>query len=400
MRRSASRPPETVTPARDEDMIDADMEGDDAPAKRRPWGSDEDEHLRQLVEVYGIKSWAQIATQLNNRNGKQCRERWRNHLRPELNKGDWTTDEDVDIWERVQEMGTKWAQVRGLLFRASRSAGAAPTPPRRGLAAVGVRARASQISEQYMPQRTDNDIKNRWNSIIRKQQHPAGRECAAAARPTSGRACVDCARGSGATRLTAPPHLTRERSPSPSNASAPCPPVRSWSTDENEARAAILGTASRTQMARRTGGGGTGGERKRQRVMGTGVAAGAKPPKRGSSAADYPDSLGPAASSAHESATPGEDEAAEGEHDDSPNPQARKLFESPEAVVRNTPRMPTRRRTAYAPPPPPPPARSLAAATTSTRTTATPVRHLPRLAPPSHPPRTPLTRPFAPSAAL
>ena len=94
-------------------LEEADLDADEAPAKRRPWGPDEDEHLRQLVHIYGIKSWAQIATQLHNRNGKQCRERWRNHLRPELNKGDWTAQEDIDIWERVQEMGTKWAQVGG-----------------------------------------------------------------------------------------------------------------------------------------------------------------------------------------------------------------------------------------------------------------------------------------------
>ena len=89
-----------------------DLEDEDGPpAKRRPWGPDEDEHLRQLVDQYGIKSWAQIATNLSNRNGKQCRERWRNHLRPQLNKGEWTTQEDVDIWDHVQTMGTKWAQV-------------------------------------------------------------------------------------------------------------------------------------------------------------------------------------------------------------------------------------------------------------------------------------------------
>ena len=104
------RPMPDASPALD-DLDDA-LGDDDAPAKRRPWGPEEDEHLRQLVEVYGIKSWAQIATKLHNRNGKQCRERWRNHLRPELNKGDWSAQEDIDIWERVQEMGTKWAQVR------------------------------------------------------------------------------------------------------------------------------------------------------------------------------------------------------------------------------------------------------------------------------------------------
>ena len=211
-------------------MEEADLDNDEAPAKRRPWGPDEDEHLRQLVHIYGIKSWAKIATQLNNRNGKQCRERWRNHLRPELNKGDWSNQEDIDIWERVQEMGTKWAQ----------------------------------ISEMYMPQRTDNDIKNRWNSIIRKTQHPAGRD---------------------------------------------------WLPDENEARAAILGTASRTQV-RRAGGGGEKGERKRQRVTGTGHR---KP------SAGFSDTLAPTATS-H-----ADDEA----DDESPNPSGRKLFESPEAVAFN-----------------------------------------------------------------
>ena len=43
--------------------------------------------------------------------GKQCRERWRNYLRPELNKGDWTVEEDVAIWSRVQQLGTKRAQI-------------------------------------------------------------------------------------------------------------------------------------------------------------------------------------------------------------------------------------------------------------------------------------------------
>ena len=80
-----------------------------------------------LPKMVAGASWAQIATQLNNRNGKQCRERWRNHLRPELNKGDWSAQEDIDIWERVQEMGTKWAQVRspGVRSAASRGEGRA-----------------------------------------------------------------------------------------------------------------------------------------------------------------------------------------------------------------------------------------------------------------------------------
>lgn len=117
-------------------------------SKRRPWMPPEDDMLRQLVEKYGVKEWAVIGKFITNRNGKQCRERWRNHLRPQLNKSEWSVEEDVQIWSLVETVGTKWAQ----------------------------------ISEQYMPLRTDNDIKNRWNSILRKQYHPSGRPWAPAER--------------------------------------------------------------------------------------------------------------------------------------------------------------------------------------------------------------------------
>jgi len=132
-----------------EDML-VEPEGSEAnpaaehaePAKRRPWSADEDEDLKQLVGEPGIKSWVVIATRMRARNSKQCRERWHSHLRPTLTKGEWTPEEDQEIWDRVQEMGTKWAQ----------------------------------ISAQYMPSRTDNDIKNRWNSTVRKSHAPGGRE--------------------------------------------------------------------------------------------------------------------------------------------------------------------------------------------------------------------------------
>ena len=118
-------------------------DGDDAVhLKRRPWAAEEDEHLVLLVEEHGVKAWAKIAQFLHMRNGKQCRERYRNHLRPELCKGEWSVEEDTEIWNRVREVGTKWAA----------------------------------ISELFMPTRTDNDIKNRWNSIIRKPKAPGGRE--------------------------------------------------------------------------------------------------------------------------------------------------------------------------------------------------------------------------------
>ena len=88
----------------------AATEGGTEP-KRVLWAPEEDEKLRQLVRVHGEKSWAVVATEMASRSGKQCRERWRNQLRP-LNKGAWTAEEDAEVWTRVQEMGTRWAQAQ------------------------------------------------------------------------------------------------------------------------------------------------------------------------------------------------------------------------------------------------------------------------------------------------
>ena len=113
----------------------------EARSKRRPWSPEEDVMLKQLVDTHGVKSWAIIATHLEQRNGKQCRERWRHHLRPGLTKGEWSTEEELEIWSRVVQYGTKWAL----------------------------------LAEEYMPGRTENDIKNRWNSIVRRPVAPCGR---------------------------------------------------------------------------------------------------------------------------------------------------------------------------------------------------------------------------------
>jgi hypothetical protein len=52
--------------------------------------------------------WSVIAAQLTGRVGKQCRERWFNHLDPAIRKGDWSMEEDRLIWEKQQEIGNKW----------------------------------------------------------------------------------------------------------------------------------------------------------------------------------------------------------------------------------------------------------------------------------------------------
>jgi hypothetical protein len=61
-----------------------------------------------------MKSWSFIARQLKGRLGKQCRERWYNHLNPDINKEPWTTEEDA----MIVEVGDRTIQYTHSIVRA------------------------------------------------------------------------------------------------------------------------------------------------------------------------------------------------------------------------------------------------------------------------------------------
>lgn len=104
-----------------------------------PWTEEEDQKVLMLVERYGQKKWSTIAKELGGRLGKQCRERWYNHLNPDIKKGNWTKEEDQIIMDYHMKMGNKWAKMAAIL-----------------------------------PGRTDNAIKNRWNSTLKKVVNEGG----------------------------------------------------------------------------------------------------------------------------------------------------------------------------------------------------------------------------------
>ena len=77
---------------------------------RSPFTLKEDITLQQLVVTFG-QNWPAIAAALGTRNARQCRDRWRGYLRPDLTTHDWTREEDECLISQYRVVGPKWRLI-------------------------------------------------------------------------------------------------------------------------------------------------------------------------------------------------------------------------------------------------------------------------------------------------
>nr|QCH41118.1 MYB transcription factor 6 [Dimocarpus longan] len=109
---------------------------DKTKVKRGPWSPEEDATLISYLETHGTGgNWIALPQKAGlKRCGKSCRLRWLNYLRPDIKHGNFTEDEDEIICTLYTQMGSRWSLI------------------------------ASNL-----PGRTDNDVKNYWNTKLKKK---------------------------------------------------------------------------------------------------------------------------------------------------------------------------------------------------------------------------------------
>ncbi|KAF3328725.1 transcription factor [Carex littledalei] len=98
------------------------------------WSKKEDGIIVEMVHKYGPKKWSTIAQALPGRIGKQCRERWYNHLNPSIKKEAWTQEEEITLINAHAMLGNKWVELT-----------------------------------KCLPGRCENSIKNHWNCSVKNK---------------------------------------------------------------------------------------------------------------------------------------------------------------------------------------------------------------------------------------
>ncbi|RMY02080.1 hypothetical protein D0866_15694, partial [Hortaea werneckii] len=79
--------------------------------KRGPWSQTEDQYLLHLVNLHGAHNWVRISSTIQTRSPKQCRERYHQNLKPNLNHDPITPEEGLLIEQMVADMGKRWAEI-------------------------------------------------------------------------------------------------------------------------------------------------------------------------------------------------------------------------------------------------------------------------------------------------
>ncbi|PUZ58231.1 hypothetical protein GQ55_5G492700 [Panicum hallii var. hallii] len=124
------------------DSTGAGNGGTEAAKERKGlWSPEEDERLFAQITYHGVSTWSSVAQLAGlRRSGKSCRLRWMNYLRPDLKKEPISKREEEVIISLQQSLGNRWSTIAA-----------------------------------RMPGRTDNEIKNYWNSRIRKRLNDAAK---------------------------------------------------------------------------------------------------------------------------------------------------------------------------------------------------------------------------------
>ncbi|XP_073286874.1 myb-related protein 306-like [Primulina huaijiensis] len=108
---------------------------DEIGVKKGPWTPEEDIILVSFVQENGPGNWRAVPSKTGlKRCSKSCRLRWTNYLRPGIKRGNFTDDEEKMIIQLQALLGNKWAAIAS-----------------------------------HLPERTDNDIKNYWNTHLKKK---------------------------------------------------------------------------------------------------------------------------------------------------------------------------------------------------------------------------------------
>ncbi|XP_010054185.2 transcription repressor MYB5, partial [Eucalyptus grandis] len=117
------------------DVSRVDKSNSKKTVKKGAWSAEEDQKLVAYIKRYGIWKWTHMAEPAGlARTGKSCRLRWMNYLRPNIKHGNITQEEEEIIINLHRVLGNRWASI------------------------------ASRLSG-----RTDNEIKNYWNTRLKKR---------------------------------------------------------------------------------------------------------------------------------------------------------------------------------------------------------------------------------------